>query len=90
MSRTPLSICRSIADATTAAGTVLPEWAEDKAREIARGKGWDDHVLSANWMDFFHEATAKGSRPKNAGAAFVAYCKKQGSLRHVKLYRIYA
>lgn len=59
----------------------LPEWAEDRAREIAREKGWDYHALRANWMDFAHEATGKGNPPKNAGAAFVAYCKKQESFR---------
>jgi len=64
-----------------AADIVLPEWAEEKAREIAREKGWDYHALRANWMDFAHEATGKGNPPQNAGAAFVAYCKKQGNLR---------
>jgi len=66
---------------TVAADIVLPEWAEEKAREIAREKGWDYHALRANWMDFAHEATSKGNPPKNEGAAFVAYCKKQDSLR---------
>ena len=66
---------------TIAADIVLPDWAEEKAREIARGKGWDYHALRANWMDFAHDATRKGNPPKNAGAAFVAYCKKQDSLR---------
>ena len=66
---------------TLAADIVLPEWSEEKAREIARDKGWDYHALRANWMDFAHEATSKGNPPKNAGAAFVAYCKKQDSLR---------
>jgi len=66
---------------TIAADIVLPEWAEEKAREIAREKGWDYHALRANWMDFAHEATGKGNPPKNAGAAFVAYCKKQDTLR---------
>jgi len=66
---------------TSNANIVLPQWAEEKARDIAREKGWDYHALRANWMDFAHEATAKGNPPKNAGAAFVAYCKKQDSLR---------
>lgn len=66
---------------TTVADIALPEWSEDKAREIAREKGWDYHALRANWMDFAHEATAKGNPPQNAGAAFVAYCKKQEALR---------
>ena len=66
---------------TVAADIVLPEWAEEKAREIAQEKGWDYHALRANWMNFAHEATSKGNPPQNAGAAFVAYCKKQGALR---------
>ena len=66
---------------TIAANIVLPEWAEEKSRVIAREKGWDYHALRANWMNFAHEATSKGNPPQNAGAAFVAYCKKQGSLR---------
>jgi len=66
---------------TVAADIVLPEWAEEKAREIAREKGWDYHALRANWMDFAHAATSKGNPPQNAGAAFVAYCKKQERLR---------
>jgi len=66
---------------TTVADIALPEWSEEKAREIAREKGWDYHALRANWMDFAHEATGKGNPPQNTGAAFVAYCKKQDSLR---------
>lgn len=65
----------------TVADIALPEWAEEKAREIAREKGWDYHALRANWMDFAHDATSKGNPPQNAGAAFVAYCKKQESWR---------
>jgi len=66
---------------TSFADITLPEWAEDKGREIAREKGWDYHALRANWMGFAHEATSKGNPPQNAGAAFVAYCKKQDALR---------
>jgi len=63
------------------ADIALPDWAEDKAREIAQEKGWDYYVLRSNWMGFAHEATSKGNPPQNAGAAFVAYCKKQDALR---------
>lgn len=59
----------------------LPEWAEEKGRSIAHEKGWDYYVMRSNWMAFANEETAKGNPPKNAGAAFVAYCKKQEKLR---------
>lgn len=59
----------------------LPDWAEDKARQIAHEKGWDYYALRSNWMAFANEETAKGNPPKNAGAAFVAYCKKQEAQR---------
>jgi plasmid replication initiation protein len=59
----------------------LPEWSEENARNIAREKGWDYHALRANWIGFAQAETAKGNPPKNAGAAFVAYCKKQEILR---------
>lgn len=59
----------------------LPEWAEKKARGIAQEKGWDYHVLRANWMEFAQDEAGKGNPPQNAGAAFVAYCKKQDALR---------
>ncbi len=63
------------------ADIVLPEWAEEKARGIAREKGWDYHALRANWMVFAQAETGKGNPPLKAGAAFVAYCNKQDSLR---------
>jgi len=59
----------------------LPEWAEEKAREIASSLGWDYYVLRQNWLSFAQAETAKGNPPKNIGAAFVAYCKKQEKLR---------
>lgn len=59
----------------------LPEWADEKARAIAAEKGWDFYVLRQNWLDFAKAEAAKGNPPKNAGAAFVAYCKKQKKLR---------
>lgn len=59
----------------------LPGWAEDKARTIAREKGRDYYALRSDWLAFAKSEAAKGNPPKNAGAAFVAYCGKQDSLR---------
>lgn len=59
----------------------LPGWAEDKARAIAREKGRDYYALRSDWLAFAKSEAAKGNPPKNAGAAFVAYCGKQDSLR---------
>ena len=59
----------------------LPEWAEDKARAIAKEKGRDYYALRSDWLSFAKGETAKGNPPKNAGAAFVAYCGKQVNLR---------
>ena len=59
----------------------IPSWADEKAREIARAKGWDFYVLQDKWLAFATEETAKGNPPKNAGAAFVKYCEKQDKLR---------
>ena len=59
----------------------IPSWADDQAREIARAKGWDFHVLQSNWLAFAQSEAANGNAPKNAGAAFVGYCKAQEKLR---------
>lgn len=69
------------AKTTLAPSITLPEWAEEKARGIAREKGWDYHALRANWMAFAQAETVKGNPPQNSGAAFVAYCQKQQSVR---------
>ena len=77
-----LVIVRPRTTTTTLAPDIrLPEWAEEKAREIASSLGWDFYVLRQNWLDFAKSEAAKGNPPKNAGAAFVAYCKKQKKLR---------
>lgn len=62
-------------------GISLPAWAEEKARTVAQEKGRDYYALRADWLAFANAETAKGNPPKNAGAAFVAYCGKQESLR---------
>ncbi|SCZ74355.1 Plasmid replication initiator protein, partial [Epibacterium ulvae] len=59
----------------------IPEWADEKAREIAREKGWDYYALRDKWLNYARAETGKGNPPKNAGATFVSYCKKQKSLR---------
>lgn len=59
---------------TISANITIPEWAEEKARKIAREKGWDYHALEAEWRGF-------ADNPDNPGAAFVGFCKKKESLR---------
>ncbi|MET4104544.1 hypothetical protein ABIE58_003997, partial [Roseovarius sp. MBR-78] len=59
----------------------LPEWAEEKARNVAKEKGWDYYALRSNWLAFAKSEETKGNPPKNTGAAFLAYCKKQNKLR---------
>ena len=59
----------------------IPEWAEEQARDIAIEKGWDYYALERQWLEFAKDQTANGNPPKNAGAAFVAYCKKQKDQR---------
>jgi len=55
----------------------VPPWAEEKAREIARDKGWDYHTLEREWQEF---ARSK-EPPKNAGAAFIGFCNSKPKLR---------
>lgn len=52
----------------------IPAWAEEKARKIAIEKGWDYHALQLEWLAF-------ANNPKDAGAAFVGFCKQKESLR---------
>jgi len=59
----------------------IPDWAEEKARVIARDKGWDYHALRSEWMEFAKGKAANGDTPKNAGAAFVGFCKSKETLR---------
>lgn len=59
----------------------LPDWAEEKARAVAREKGLDYYALRASWVAFAQEETAKDNPPKSPGAAFVAFCQKQSSGR---------
>ena len=59
----------------------IPAWADEKAREIAREKGWDYHALKEKWLAFAKEQSANDNPPKNAGASFVGYCNKQEKLR---------
>lgn len=56
----------------------LPEWAEEQSRSIAVEKGWDYQALLQEWQMFSMQS---GEEPKNAGAAFVGFCKKKESLR---------
>jgi plasmid replication initiation protein len=51
--------------------------AEEKARAIAREKGWDYHALEREWRDF---ARSK-EPPRDADAAFLGFCKNKGKLR---------
>lgn len=59
----------------------IPEWADEKAREIAREKGWDYYALRDKWLGYARAETGKGNPPKDAGAAFASYCKKAKALR---------
>lgn len=52
----------------------IPSWAEEKGRKIAQEKGWDYYALEEEWLAF-------ADNPKNAGAAFVGFCKQKENLR---------
>jgi len=52
----------------------IPAWAEERARQIAANKGWDYHALEQEWLAFAND-------PKDAGAAFVGFCKQKETLR---------
>jgi len=60
---------------------ILPDWAEEKGRAIAREKGWDYQALRSDWLAMATEEAAKGNPSRNAGAAFVGYCNKKEKLR---------
>lgn len=53
---------------------VIPPWAEERGRQIAQEKGWDYYALEQEWLAF-------ANNPKDAGAAFVGFCKKKEKLR---------
>jgi hypothetical protein len=53
---------------------VIEPWAEEKARKIAREKGWDYHALEREFREF-------ANNPNNPSAAFVGFCKKKENLR---------
>ena len=55
----------------------IPPWAEDKAREICQVKGHDYYGIEAEWKEF---ARTK-EPPRDAGAAFVGFCKAKPKLR---------
>lgn len=62
------------AQRTLSKGITIPAWAEERGREIAHSKGWDYHALVREWLAFAND-------PKDAGAAFVGFCKRKESLR---------
>lgn len=56
----------------------IPAWAEDQARTIAQGKGWDFYALE---REFKAWAGGKPEPKKGYGAAFVGFVKKKPKLR---------
>ena len=77
---------KKLAHSGSATEIALPEWAEDRGREIAIDLGWDFQVLRSNWLAMATEEAKKGNPPKDAGAAFIGYCKKQKPLRQRDLF----
>lgn len=77
---------KKLAHSGSATEIALPEWAEDHGREIAIELGWDFQVLRSNWLAMATEEAKKGNPPKDAGAAFIGYCKKQKPLRQRNLF----
>jgi len=62
-------------------GLIIEAWGEEQARKVLREKGWDYHVVEKEWRAFAAGQVANGNPPKNATAAFVAFCKKKKGLR---------
>jgi len=56
---------------------IISAGAEEKARTIAREKGWDYHALEREWRDF---ARSK-EPPRDPDSAFLGFCKKKEKLR---------
>lgn len=59
----------------------LPEWAEEKARQVAIEKGRDYHAMRSEWLAFTKQRAAQGVVVDNAGAAFVGFAKSLKKLR---------
>ena len=55
----------------------IPPWAEEKAREVCQQKGQDYYGVEAEWKEF---ARTK-EPPRNAGGAFVGFCKNKPKTR---------
>ena len=57
----------------------IPEWAIEKAREIAVKKRWDYYVLEREWLEYTSQNLTKETI-KNIGATFVAFCNNKKSV----------
>lgn len=64
-----------------AANISLPSWAVEKARDVAREKGWDYHALEREFIGFATGKASDGNAAKDMGAAFVGFCKQKDNLR---------